>query len=60
MGAGDCHDCDKNDCHYLGKMDVVGGYCGGKDFEQRSKGILQILMGSSCLTLEVSGVVKGM
>ena len=31
-----------------------------KDFEQRSKGISQILMGRSCLTLEVSAVVKGM
>ena len=30
------------------------------DFEQRSKGILQILMGRSCFTLEVSAVVKGM
>ena len=50
MGAGDCHNHDKNGHHYLGKMDVV----------QRSKGILQILMGRSCLTLEVSVVVKGM
>ena len=32
MGAGDCHNCDKNGCHYLGKMDVVCGYCGGKGF----------------------------
>ena len=31
-----------------------------KDFEQRSKGILQILIGRSCLILEVSAVVKDM
>ena len=30
-----------------------------KDFEQRFKDILAILMGKSCLTLEVSAVVKG-
>ena len=31
-----------------------------KDFKQRSNGILQILIGRSCLILEVSAVVKGM
>ena len=31
-----------------------------KDFEQRFKDILPILMGKSCLTLEVFVVVKGM
>ena len=38
MGAGDCHDHDKNGCHYLGKMDVVCGYCGGKGFRAEIQG----------------------
>ena len=32
LAAGDSQDRDKNGCHYLGKMDVVCGYCGGKGF----------------------------
>ena len=38
MGAGDCNDCDKNSSHYLGKMDVVCGYCGGKGFRAEIQG----------------------
>ena len=38
MGAGDCHYHDKNGHHYLGKMDVVCGYCGGKGFQAEIQG----------------------
>ena len=38
MAAGDCQDRDKNGRHYLGKMDVICGYCGGKGFRAEIQG----------------------
>ena len=60
MGAGDCHDRDKMAVITLARWMWFVDIVVEKDFEQRSKGILQILMGRSCLILEVSTVVKGM
>ena len=38
MAAVDSQHQDKNDHHYLGKMDVVCGYCGGKGFQAEIQG----------------------
>ena len=60
MAPGDSQDQDKTGCHYLGKMDVVCGYCVEKGFKHRSKAISQAQIGKSSLTLEACAAARGM